>query len=1177
MLQLYAPACEMMKGVLFGANLPQIESVLGWRSLEAPLPNLKFNQTRPIFETGNLKMMEVLAEKRLSAHLATTYGPELTCQVTTVQSFLRIAIAASFSCIPTDTSKFHAHDFVDADADEQKKTKKKVRRVGGRTVEQLLDSVDNDKFKEDDANSDAEAEVSGVTRVLTSANSQPTFGLVAGLLLDAAYQDLNAICTTLSATPVSDLSPSELDFFIQSLIGLGRIYGVRQQRTEQALHLMRALNALQKHPLFNHSDHKYNTDNFWDVDSRVRLDMKLWMNIRLELTSALLEEVREMGAIGGEVWIDELGGCRMHCAEGVMEAEKYEDNSLTAQYLYLATLLDLKEGKPIPNIMENLLDCISAFGQRVSSVFEYRIFICAKVLHGDLQALDWFQKTDDSLENERMAQKIYNTYAEALQFAVELGFKYGEVMVKRREDESYSTIQAPIKNLFSTTYLPLLAHIKLRLGHCLCRMSVNYDSARESEKKISTLTHSLRLFSTALSISRAMSQQQPSLEAEILFQKGRALRQLFVMGQVDPRSVVIPLKEAILVSQEFNHDLGLMRQAYLEMAMTFMGAIGTPGVPLPPGTEAKTPDNPLYRETTVEKRERESKKDPSPPSKKATKENLIQTPEPLLRVDSNVSTKSDATPRSKKQPKKTAADLKREKEEREAQREVEVERKAAWGAVKGAALVALAQQNLFMLPAEEEVLNNPLKDDKRGKLPSFCLDDLAKSHGYRDVDVKLAGKSRGDMTSMELIYGEQFPDPPPTVESHISWVHVLGYSALLERLGGMLTFVRPGTIEPQETSSHISEATFAYYEHPMIEVGLQQTFLRTPVFGVNMNLRYSAMHEYLKTNLPTYANTCVAPCPPDYLTPPPKTEITLSIYNHNYDDQLHRVIANEDKADSSSKNPATSTDKAGVSSSSVATTVQQSPAPAMVPERLATQSSTLSSSSLTTTAGGVAAAAAGTQTAAQMERDRLMGDIPFGDGELSVQWYISPLDGPNQECMLLMYSMGKKILGSKPKDKEDPFELCAGVLPININSLMSVHDMLMTLLQRADVQLAAVEKIPSRRHRPVVKSRKTKKVQDLKKDEKLEDLFKDCLQMVLQLFTQIDDGLTRPEQIPSLSTKVTQVRVIEQTFNLSCGSLIKSSEFGRWISKLLIPPPANAVSPSFGENANEQNMTNRSK
>ena len=55
------------------------------------------------------------------------------------------------------------------------------------------------------------------------------------------------------------------------------------------------------------------------------------------------------------------------------------------------------------------------------------------------------------------------------------------------------------------------------------------------------------------------------------------------------------------------------------MGMTFMAAIGTPGVPLPPGMEARTPDNPLYRETTTEKKERESKKDPSPPAKKVTK------------------------------------------------------------------------------------------------------------------------------------------------------------------------------------------------------------------------------------------------------------------------------------------------------------------------------------------------------------------------------------------------------------------------------------------------------------------------------------------------------------------------------------------------------------------------------
>ena len=62
-----------------------------------------------------------------------------------------------------------------------------------------------------------------------------------------------------------------------------------------------------------------------------------------------------------------------------------------------------------------------------------------------------------------------------------------------------------------------------------------------------------------------------------------------------------------------------MRQAYLEMAMMFMGSLGTPGVPLPPGIELKTPENPLYkeiREPSTEKKDRDSKKDPSPPAKK---------------------------------------------------------------------------------------------------------------------------------------------------------------------------------------------------------------------------------------------------------------------------------------------------------------------------------------------------------------------------------------------------------------------------------------------------------------------------------------------------------------------------------------------------------------------------------
>ena len=90
----------------------------------------------------------------------------------------------------------------------------------------------------------------------------------------------------------------------------------------------------------------------------------------------------------------------------------------------------------------------------------------------------------------------------------------------------------------------------------------------------------------------------------------------------------------------------------------------------------------------------------------------------------------------KKQPKKTAAELKREKEEKELQRDIDMTRKAAWGCIKGAAIIAQAQQSLFMLPAEEEVLKFPITDAQKEKIPGFCMDDLAKSHGYRDVDIR---------------------------------------------------------------------------------------------------------------------------------------------------------------------------------------------------------------------------------------------------------------------------------------------------------------------------------------------------------------------------------------------------------------------------------------------------------
>ena len=108
----------------------------------------------------------------------------------------------------------------------------------------------------------------------------------------------------------------------------------------------------------------------------------------------------------------------------------------------------------------------------------------------------------------------------------------------------------------------------------------------------------------------------------------------------------------------------------------------------------------------------------------------------------------------------------------------------------------------------------------------------------------------------------------------------------------------------------------------------------------------------------------------------------------------------------------------------------------------------------------------------------IMGREIFGK-ELGFQSLFGDVEGENK-----IGNCGIPLPGSSLNLK---YEICfsAGVISISISSLMNLHDMLMTLLQRADVQLAAVEKIPTKRHRPL-RTRKPKKDQDLKKDEKLE-------------------------------------------------------------------------------------------
>ena len=71
---------------------------------------------------------------------------------------------------------------------------------------------------------------------------------------------------------------------------------------------------------------------------------------------------------------------------------------------------------------------------------------------------------------------------------------------------------------------------------------------------------------------------------------GKIQRQLFQLGHCHQRVCAESLLEAIRKSHSADHDLGLMRQAYLEIAILYLASSSDPSQQPVPATEVTTTD-----------------------------------------------------------------------------------------------------------------------------------------------------------------------------------------------------------------------------------------------------------------------------------------------------------------------------------------------------------------------------------------------------------------------------------------------------------------------------------------------------------------------------------------------------------------------------------------------------------
>lgn len=92
------------------------------------------------------------------------------------------------------------------------------------------------------------------------------------------------------------------------------------------------------------------------LQSRERLDARLWLTCRLALSKCLSREDSGMGKLGGlaRSITAQIGSCEHHCRQGLDEAEAFGDIEIAAEFAMLDFVYSLQYGKISDELISKL-------------------------------------------------------------------------------------------------------------------------------------------------------------------------------------------------------------------------------------------------------------------------------------------------------------------------------------------------------------------------------------------------------------------------------------------------------------------------------------------------------------------------------------------------------------------------------------------------------------------------------------------------------------------------------------------------------------------------------------------------------------------------------------------------------------------------------------------------------
>lgn len=874
-LGLFSEAQVTLMRLLHGERLPHIGDS-SFRQTESKMSSTRFNTSNPLIHPNNLKVLENILDKRLSSYLATLFGPHLTCHLSLAQCHLLVAIADTIPVLPD------MEEAVVSGPGGDKTINTHSRGKGTKGGKGNLSKYQGSNAMEQSQNVQSEEDLNA--QRFTDEKNPPSLELIKGTLLLVADCMVTTMSDVMCENAANDkagtarLAAAELELVVLCRLEQAAVALQKQHAPMAARTVLSALKLLHDSHLFQpkkpapppprtgaalnerpsslkgtsrkqKADQRSSAERgssvlnvrlveegsnqfqFQNFQSRARLDPRLWLTCRLALVKALNAEIRGMGEVKGpeNKVLTELGECRQYCVEGLKEAEACGGVELQAEFLLQAVLLNISEGRSLERTIAIIDDAVRLL-RSVSclSLPAEELLATCYILRTDLEAgtkseVPSNDTTQRTLQAYLQAQDIILKQMEALGEKIEHHLPLGQL-------RHLSVPLQPMQNIYTTQIL-YLARLKLRIGHAMARnLAKAVRSGRVVEGSLDQWVECLNVLTKALGIMQLCMRREAAIEAEILLTMGRVQRMLVFYGRYQPRAAAATLLEAIKVSYTSDHDLGLIRQAYLEIALVYLQSSGS--IVLKDG---------LYLELKgIAKREDELS-------------------------SASMSSKEKKSVSSKKQPSKLT----------EVEVEQEKERKAAWVAIRCAAAAAQAMRARGMLIGEASITAMKVSENELvAVMPDFAALDMMnpyvlgekKKVWKNEIEEELAPLIEAQEVKVQETYEDKVKNAR-TASCELSRIQLLGYQTIIQRLCVISTIAACSSpaknISEEETHSDFD---LGFVSKAQLGLGHSYDVVRYMFLSNMWSIRLNNLHHYLCTVLPQYASDCCAVYPPQSIT-----------------------------------------------------------------------------------------------------------------------------------------------------------------------------------------------------------------------------------------------------------------------------------------------------------------------